>query len=45
MVSKQLEGIMLQIQTSETHRLFWLLWSGLTVVAVAVTWSVFAAMG
>jgi hypothetical protein len=36
---------MLQIQTSETHRFFWLFWSVLTVVAVVASWSVFAAMG
>jgi hypothetical protein len=35
----------MQIQTSETHRLFWLFWSALTVVAVVAMWNVFAAMG
>jgi hypothetical protein len=33
------------IHTSETHRLFWLVWALLTVAAVAAAWTVFTAMG
>ena len=43
-VSKR-QGALMQIQTFQTHRLFWLLWSVLTVVAVAAAWTMFAAMG
>jgi hypothetical protein len=35
----------MQIQVSESRRLFWLVWSVLTVVAVVLTWNVFTAMG
>ena len=35
----------MQIQEFETRRLFWLVWSVLTVVVVVLTWNVFNAMG
>jgi hypothetical protein len=35
----------MQIQESESRRLFWLFWSVLTIVAVVLTWNVFTAMG
>ena len=33
------------VQEPGGRRLFWLVWSVLTVVAVVVTWNVFTAMG
>ena len=35
----------MQIQESGSRRVFWLVWSLLTVVAVVLTWNVFSAMG
>ena len=35
----------MQIEASGRPRLFWLVWSVLTVVVVVVTWNVMTAMG
>ena len=35
----------MQIMESEPRRLFWMVWSVLTVVVVALAWRVFNGMG